>query len=138
MPETKTVSIIVVDDEELQRRVLMAMIKTVDCKVVGVAENGVEALKLAADLKPDIILLDIKMPVMSGLETLIRLKEADPDAYVIMFTSMGDEETVEDCKIHGAKDFFRKDLPAKDIAGRLASHVERVQRTGPEKGPLVL
>ena len=55
-----------------------------------------------------------------------------------MFTSMGDEETVEDCKIHGAKDFFRKDLPAKDIAGRLASHVERVQRTGPEKGPLVL
>jgi DNA-binding NarL/FixJ family response regulator len=106
----KTVTAIVVDDDELMRRAVRAALISLDCKVVGETYDGEEAHELYSETKPDLVLLDIRMPKMDGLEVLTKLTEVDEDAYVVMMTFMDDDDLVEDCMIAGAKDYLRKDM----------------------------
>ena len=76
----KTVTAIVVDDDELMRRAVRAALVSLDCEVVGETYDGEEAHELYSETKPDIVLLDIRMPKMDGLEVLTKLTEVDEDA----------------------------------------------------------
>ncbi len=125
----KTVTAIVVDDDELMRRAVRAALISLDCEVVGETYDGEEALELYSETKPDIVLLDIRMPKMDGLEVLTKLTEVDEDAYVVMMTFMDDDDLVEDCMIAGAKDYLRKDMSLKDMIARIERHVLRIQKT---------
>ena len=122
----KTVTAIVVDDDELIRRAVRAALISLDCEVVGETYDGEEALELYSETKPDIVLLDIRMPKMDGLEVLTKLTEVDEDAYVVMMTFMDDDDLVEDCMIAGAKDYLRKDMSLKDMIARIERHVLRI------------
>lgn len=124
----KIVTAIVVDDDELMRRAIRAALMSLDCEVVGETYDGEEALKLYNEKKPDIVLLDIRMPKMDGLEVLTKLSEAGEDAYVVMMTFMDDDDFVEDCMIAGAKDYLRKDMSLKDMINRIERHVLRIQK----------
>lgn len=127
--DKKTVTAIVVDDDELMRRAVRAALISLDCEVVGETYDGEEALELYSETKPDLVLLDIRMPKMDGLEVLTKLTEVDEDAYVVMMTFMDDDDLVEDCMIAGAKDYLRKDMSLKDMIARIERHVLRIQKT---------
>jgi len=125
----KTVTAIVVDDDELIRRAVRAALISLDCEVVDETYDGEVVLELYSETKPDIVLLDIRMPKMDGLEVLTKLTEVDEDAYVVMMTFMDDDDLVEDCMIAGAKDYLRKDMSLKDMIARIERHVLRIQKT---------
>jgi len=122
----KTVTAIVVDDDELIRRAVRAALISLDCEVVDETYDGEVVLELYSETKPDIVLLDIRMPKMDGLEVLTKLTEVDEDAYVVMMTFMDDDDLVEDCMIAGAKDYLRKDMSLKDMIARIERHVLRI------------
>ena len=78
-------------------------------KIVGEAGNGIQALDVIADLRPDIVLLDIKIPGMSGLELLPHIKQKSPLSKVLMLTGKDDEETILKALKLGAKGYLSKD-----------------------------
>jgi DNA-binding NarL/FixJ family response regulator len=102
-------TILVVDDSELQRLILKDALEAYPCRVVGEAENGAEAVRLAAELSPDIVFLDIEMPGTTGVEALRAIKAAQPGVTVFMVTSIDASDVIDDCLMAGAEDYIRKD-----------------------------
>lgn len=95
MPEKQPIRVLIADDHPLVRNGVRLLFDTVaDIELAGEAQNGVEAVELAGALRPDIILLDLVMPQMDGLEALARIKEEDPEARVLVVTSFADDERV--------------------------------------------
>lgn len=121
-----SLSAIIIDDEELQRRVVKVALQAVDCTVLGEADDGEAGVALASELKPDLILLDIKMPKMDGLAALQKITAEIPDAYVVMLTAVEEGEIIETCMIHGAKDYLKKNMPVQDMVKRLQRHADRL------------
>lgn len=105
--------VLVVDDIKFIRSVIKDILVDNDYSVVGEASDGAEALALFKALKPDVVLLDIHMPVLNGMETLKRIKKVNKDAIVIMCSSLGDQENIINAISLGARDFvvkpFRKE-----------------------------
>jgi sporulation initiation phosphotransferase F len=83
--------------------------------VVGEAENGAKAVEKYAELKPDLVLMDITMPEMDGIQALKKIKEADPSATVIMCSAMGQQAMVIESIQSGAKDFIVKPFQADRV-----------------------
>jgi len=107
--------ILLADDEFHMRAFIAALLKKIDCDVVGQATNGVEAIALYREKKPDLLLLDINMPVKTGMEALADVRAEFPDAKVIMLTSVVDEQNVVQCVEAGAAGYIRKDSPVAEI-----------------------
>jgi len=124
----KQVRAIVIDDDELMRRVVKVALETLGCEIVGEAGDGEAGLELFAQTAPDLVLLDIRMPEIDGFEVLQAIKDRNENAYVVMMTFLGDETSVEDSMIGGAKDFLRKDMAMKSIVARLERHVARLSQ----------
>lgn len=122
----KTVRAIVIDDDELMRRVVVAALSALDCEIIGEADDGEAGLRMIREESPDLVLLDIRMPNMSGLEVLDALEEAGEEAYVVMMTFLEDEDSVQDAMIGGAKDYLRKNMSMKEMVARLERHVTRL------------
>lgn len=115
VPPKRKIRVIVVDDEIHVRTLIKSVISAMNCEVVGEAGNGREAVSLFGSLKPNMMLLDINMPVKSGKQALAEIKDRHPNAFVIMLTSLTDKETIEDCITLGASGFIRKDLPLDEM-----------------------
>lgn len=113
------VSVVIADDENHIRSLISTLIRTLSFNVVGEAVNGIEALQLVKEKHPEIVLLDINMPQMNGLESLRRIVELSPQTCVIMLTSLADTETVEECIANGAASFIRKDTPLDTMKGMI-------------------
>ncbi len=117
------VRVIIIDDDELMRRVVVAALLSLDCEVVGEAGDGEEGIELYRDANPDLVMLDIRMPNMNGIELLEALSEEDSEAYVVMMTFLEDEGSVQDAMIGGAKDYLRKSMSMQEMVARLERHV---------------
>lgn len=100
--------ILIVDDAKFMRMTLSNIFTKHDFEVVGTAENGEQAIKLYKELEPDIVTLDITMPVMDGLTALAEIMKYDPQANVIMCSAMGQQRLVVEAIELGAKDFIVK------------------------------
>lgn len=100
--------ILIVDDAKFMRMTLSNIFAKHDFEVVGTAENGEQAIKLYKELEPDIVTLDITMPVMDGLTALAEIMKYDPQANVIMCSAMGQQRLVVEAIELGAKDFIVK------------------------------
>src|SRR6056297_2229921 len=89
-------------------------------EVVGEAENGKEAVELYQEVKPDIVTMDITMPVMDGLEAIKAIQDIDPDAQIVVCSAMGQQKIVIQAIEMGAKDFivkpFKKDRVKEAVA----------------------
>jgi CheY-like chemotaxis protein len=116
----KNKKILVVDDDSTVRELLRLLLEADDVGVIIEGSNGLEALEKASNEKPDLILLDIMMPEVSGLETLRRLKTSSTTANipVIMLSAKGDRATLQQAKASGAllhiiKPFFPRKLTEK-------------------------
>ena len=100
--------ILVVDDSSFLRNSLKKILEKYGYAVVGMAENGVQTITKYKELKPDLVTLDIIMPQMNGLNTLKLLRSVDPNACVVMVSSMSSKESVTDCIQAGAKNYILK------------------------------
>ncbi len=114
--------VMVVDDAVFMRMTIKKMLEAHGHSVIGEAGNGVEAVKKYVEIKPEVVLLDITMPEMNGVEALKRIKEVDAKAKVIICSAMGQQAMVAQAIQSGAKDFVVK--PFEE--GRLAAAVDRV------------
>lgn len=100
--------ILVVDDAAFMRMMLKDMLTKGGFEVVGEAENGVVAVELYNELKPDLVTMDITMPEKDGIEAVKEIKELDPNAMVIMCSAMGQQGMVMEAIQAGALDFIVK------------------------------
>lgn len=108
----KKIKILIVDDHPMMREALViALDDEADLQLVGEANNGVEALKQAAKLKPDVILMDMLMPEMNGLEAIAKLQELNPQVKVMVVSSLEDEEKILAAVQAGALGYFPKTAP---------------------------
>ena len=83
--------------------------------IVGEAENGAKAVEKYSELKPDLVLMDITMPEMDGIEALKKIKASDPNASIIMCSAMGQQAMVIESIQSGAKDFIVKPFQADRV-----------------------
>jgi DNA-binding NarL/FixJ family response regulator len=110
------VRIVLVDDQPLIRASLqMVVTDAPDLTVVGEAGDGAEAVRLAAELRPDVVVMDIRMPGMDGVEATRRVLEADGACRVLMLTTFDDDEYVYGALRAGAAGFLVKDMALDDI-----------------------
>jgi two-component system, chemotaxis family, chemotaxis protein CheY len=117
-------SILLVDDEAHIRKYVALILKQLGATKVVEATNGEEALAMFEQLKPDVVLLDISMPLMNGLETLKRLKVIEPDGVYIMLTSMVNRQSIDEALALGAANYIRKDNPKEEIAQAIRETLE--------------
>lgn len=111
--------VLIVDDIQFIRAVIKDILVDAGYRVVGEASDGAIAIALYKAVKPDIVLLDINMPVLDGIETLKRIKKINKDAVVIMCSSLGDQENIIHAISLGAKDFVVKPFRKERILSAL-------------------
>lgn len=112
--------ILLVDDHILFRKGLASLISSrPDLKIVGEAADGLEALTLARQTRPDVILMDVYMPNLDGLEAVKLLKEEMPNVAVVMLTISDDDDTLFQAIKNGAKGYLLKNLEPRDLYGLL-------------------
>ena len=110
------IRILVVDDHEVVRDGIVGnLVRQLDFAIVGQASNGLEAVQRAAELSPDIILMDLRMPELDGVEAMIRIKQANPEIKFIVFTTYSDDEYLFAAIKAGAKGYLLKDAPREDL-----------------------
>ncbi len=104
--------ILIADDHPMMREALVTALEDeTSLEVVGEASNGIEAIKLAESLKPDVILMDLLMPGMDGLEAIGKLMEVQPEARILVVTSLEDQEKIIAAVQAGALGYFPKTAP---------------------------
>lgn len=117
MTEQQTVKVMVVDDQQLMRDGISSLLSIQDgIEVIGTAANGQEAIDQALALVPDVILMDVRMPVMNGITATEQIRRQLPTCQVLMLTTFDDEEDIVKALIAGANGYLLKDIPAQDLA----------------------
>ena len=107
----KKIRLLIVDDHEMVREGLRSILQEdPGIKVVGEADDGTKALELSGKLRPDIVLLDLKMPGIDGIEVCRRLREQTPTTAVVALTTFADENLVRACIQAGARGYVLKDV----------------------------
>jgi two-component system chemotaxis response regulator CheY len=107
--------VLIVDDSNFQRNSLKNILENLQFEVVGTAENGLMAVSCYKELKPDIVTIDMIMPLMGGLGCLRLLKQVDPNVVAVMVSSVASQETVVNCFREGAKHYILKPYEEKKI-----------------------
>jgi len=149
------IRILITDDHAVVREGLRTLISTEPgMEVIGEAVDGVEAVQLARDLSPDVILMDMAMPRMGGLEAIRKIKEQCPEIQLLVLTSFSDDETVFPAIKAGALGYLLKNSSpdrllsairevhqgnpslSSDIANKLMTELQRESNLPPTKEPL--
>ncbi|MDD4734995.1 MAG: response regulator [Kiritimatiellae bacterium] len=130
MKETDIPTVLIVDDEANIRFLLKMVIERAGMKLVGMAATGAAAITYYRRYKPDLVLMDIDMPMKSGLDALAELIDAHPEAKVIMMSAYVDEEVVKKCFKLGAVNFILKVTPIEQIQKIMqeVAHTVRIQK----------
>jgi len=111
------IRILLADDQALFREGLETLLSVhKDIDVVGQASNGQEAVDLAMKLRPDVLLMDMQMPILNGIGATRRLKQSLPECRVIMLTTFNDDETIFDALRAGAVGYLLKDVGSAQLA----------------------
>lgn len=117
-------SIMVVDDDSLMREMLKAILRSEEYEVVGEAGNGEDAIALCAKLKPRMVLLDINMPKMSGLQALAAIRQAQPEVKVILISADATMDNVSQAVQNGAVGFVIKPFNAARVLDKVKEHIK--------------
>ena len=108
-------NILICDDAAFMRMMIKDILTKNGYNIVGESENGAKAVEKYAELKPDLVLMDITMPEMDGIEALKKIKAADANASIIMCSAMGQQAMVIESIQSGAKDFIVKPFQADRV-----------------------
>ncbi|MEP4270477.1 MAG: response regulator transcription factor, partial [Roseibium sp.] len=119
---TRPIRVLLADDHELVRDGIRArLLKIPELEVVGEATNGRDALDLAAELRPDVLLMDVSMPVMNGLEAATRMRESLPQVAVLILSVYDNPEYVRGVVQAGARGYILKDISAAEMITAITS-----------------
>jgi len=124
---SSSLKVLVVDDSLSMRLVVKQLLINLGHEVIGEAKDGLEALKLYMEYKPDVVLLDLVMPRFDGKKTLKKLLQVDENAAVVICSSLGSEGDIEFCLRAGAKFYLQKPYEAEGIKTALNSLSETVE-----------
>lgn len=124
--------VLLVDDETYFRRFVGEVVRRATPATLQEARDGEEAVALFRVTPPDLVLLDINMPRMDGLHTLLALRLLSPDVPIVMLTAISEEHVVEQCVEAGASYFIRKDLPADQLMAELRHYLAELRPPAPE------
>jgi DNA-binding NarL/FixJ family response regulator len=114
------INILLVDDQNLIRQGLKALLELEpDLKIIGEAENGQIAIELARELQPNVVLMDIRMPIMDGVMATKEICREFPDVHVLILTTFDDDTYVSAAIEYGAKGYLLKDTPSEEIAAAI-------------------
>ena len=146
----KRIAVLLVDDHTVVRQGLCALLQSeLDVEVIGEAENGRQAVTMAQKTPPDVVVMDVAMPLLNGLEATRQILRSVPSAKILVLTSYGDDECVEQLMHAGAAGYLIKQTAANDllkairevyrgnaffspsIAKRLRDHCREAFNTGP-------
>ncbi len=128
--------VLIVDDEAHIRKFVSLLLKSIGgFSVLLQAANGGDALQIYERERPDLVLLDVNMPRVDGLQTLRDLKRYDPACTVVMLTSLVNRQTVEACLRLGAVGYLRKDNPPDDMTAQLKKIIGAACPTAPVATP---
>ena len=112
---TMAKSILICDDAAFMRMMIKDILTKNGYNIAGEAENGLKAVDKYQETKPDLVMMDITMPEMDGIQALKKIKAADPSANVIMCSAMGQQAMVIESIQSGAKDFIVKPFQADRV-----------------------
>ncbi|MEU1312056.1 response regulator transcription factor [Streptomyces cinnamoneus] len=122
MAENRVIKVLLVDDHQVVRRGLRTFLEVQeDIEVVGEAADGAEGVERAEELRPDVVLMDVKMPGTDGIEALRRLRELANPARVLIVTSFTEQRTVIPALRAGAAGYVYKDVDPDALAGAIRS-----------------
>jgi DNA-binding NarL/FixJ family response regulator len=111
------VTVLIVDDQRLIREGISSLLAIQEgVAVVGTAVHGQDAIAKVEDLQPDVVLMDVRMPVMDGIAATAQIKQRRPDCEVLMLTTFDDDEYIIKSLQAGASGYLLKDIPASDLA----------------------
>ena len=132
--DSQTIRVLIVDDHAVVRQGLRTFLELQDdpaglaIEVVGEAADGAQAVEQARRLQPDVVLLDLVMPVLSGIEAIPRIIEGSPRSRVIILTSFGEEDKLLPAIRAGAQGYLLKDIPPNELVQAVrAAHLGKVQ-----------
>lgn len=111
--------ILLVDDEAHVRKFLGLLLKQLGSPTILEATNGLEAVEVYRRESPDLVLLDVNMPIQDGIQTLRELMQLDPNCLAVMLTSLANRQTIEQALQLGAANYIRKDTPKDEICAAL-------------------
>ncbi len=107
--------ILIVDDSRTSRKILKGILENAGYEVIGEATNGQEGYERYVELKPDIVTMDITMPVLDGIEALKKIKAGYPDAKVVMVTAAGQKTKMVEAVQNGANEFVSKPFEPEQL-----------------------
>lgn len=118
--------ILLADDEAHIRKFVGILLRKVGTPTVIEARHGQEAVDSYIREDPDLVLLDVSMPGLDGIQALEKIRSADPHAAVVMLTSLTNRQTVEHCLQLGALGYLRKDLPPAELLAEIQRIIDDV------------
>ncbi len=107
--------VLLVDDALFMRTTLRKILESAQYEVAGEADNGQAAVSSYQELKPDLVLMDITMPIMDGIEAAKAIRQADPSASIVMCTALGQQNLVVEALKAGARDYIVKPFDAERV-----------------------
>lgn len=116
-------SVLMVEDSGLLRELFKHTLASLGCDMVGEAATQKDAIRLFKSLSPDLVLMDIRLAIGDGIEAAREILTFDPDAYVVMLTSMDERGTHAKCLELGAKGFITKGRSADELIGDIQCHL---------------
>jgi signal transduction histidine kinase len=123
-PGVRRIRVLVVDDNAGFRESLLSLLDTEDLMVIGEADSGLKALELVPELEPDVVLMDVRMPIMDGIEACRLLKERYPEVGVVALSGHEDQEIVREMLVAGASGYVLKDSDGDDILNAVQKAAE--------------
>lgn len=118
-------TVLIVDDSEFVRNALYQILVDEGFQVIGMAANGLEAIDRYRALQPDIVTLDITMPILNGLKALKKIRELSQDVVIIVISSLSAEDNVKEIQAAGANFFIAKPFLEGDVREALKRHRSR-------------
>jgi two-component system chemotaxis response regulator CheY len=135
MADNKDISVLIVDDNDMTRETLRVILRHDGYNVVGEALDGDGALDMAIRLKPDVILLDVVMPKVSGIEALKSIRMVMQNVFVLMVTANKDQETVAEAVRSGISGYIIKPFNAKKVLDTIQGVAVKVRASRSAKTP---
>ncbi|MTJ07322.1 MULTISPECIES: response regulator transcription factor [unclassified Anabaena] len=126
------ITLLLVDDQSLIRQGLRALLELeTDIEIIGEAENGKIAIDLVKELQPNVILMDIRMPIMDGVAATREISQYFPHSKVLILTTFDDEEYVKAALKNGAMGYLLKDTPSEELAVAIRAVDKGYSQLGP-------
>jgi DNA-binding NarL/FixJ family response regulator len=136
---TRVIRVLVADDQAIIRDGLVTVLSLLpDVEVVGEAANGEEAVRLVAETDPDVVLMDLRMPVMDGATASERITRESPRTAILILTTFADDESIMSALRAGARGYLTKDAGRVEVASAVRAVAQGQSTFAPEVGALLV